>query len=419
VKISTLKEVIMLSRQARFTPFIWGYHGIGKSSIVKQTMMENMLGMVDMRCSQLEASDIRGLPTADMENNRTIYLPPADMPIANTTFEDFYSKYSEIPDEEKETYWAKMQPFLKAGTLFLDEVNRAQDDVLQALFQLVYDRRVGQYVLPSGWGIVCAGNFMEGYQTNGFTDPAFLDRFCHVTLSNGEPTLEEWVRHMVDIHGQNAQKIIEFTSHNLKHLDADIEGELGFAIKPSRRSWDTVTRILQVCEESAKSGKSYSEEAKTEAIAGLVGREVALAFTRYDCPVKPNDLLRNGVEPMKDKLKTLTRNQITGLVWGLVGFAKPKIKEDKIAKVVCDFAEWMCKHHEDKDIVVCMCKSLVTSDSGTDRTDPLRVACLTNSKLAKLIGNSGSQTFKHTLIDRLNQRPSLQSLLSDVAWGKD
>jgi len=342
------------------------------------------------------------------------------MPIANTNFTDFFSKYRELPEEEKETYWLKMQPFLKEGTLFLDEVNRAQDDVLQALFQLVYDRRVGQYILPAGWNVVCAGNFMEGYQTNGFTDPAFLDRFCHVTLSCGETTLEEWVRWMVNMHGISAQKAIEFTTSNLKHLDGDLEGkDMGFKIQPSRRSWDAVVRVMTAAADAEKEGHPFSEDAKTECIAGLVGREIAMAFSRYDCPVKPNELLSQGVELLQPKLTKLTRNQMTGLAWGLVGYAKPKIKEDKVATVVCDFAEWMCKHHPDKDIVVAMCKSLVTSDAGNDKTDPLRVACLTNTKLAKLIGTSGSTMFKNTLIDRLNQRPELQQLLSVVTWGKD
>ena len=65
--------------------------------------------------------------------------------------------------------------------------------MLQAIFQLVLDRRVGQYVLPPGWCVVAAGNYMEGYQVSGFNDAAFLDRFCHLTLSGGETTLEEWV----------------------------------------------------------------------------------------------------------------------------------------------------------------------------------------------------------------------------------
>ena len=60
-KISTLKEAIKICRAANVTPFIWGHRGLGKSSLVKQVAAENGWGFIDMRCSQLEASDIRGL----------------------------------------------------------------------------------------------------------------------------------------------------------------------------------------------------------------------------------------------------------------------------------------------------------------------------------------------------------------------
>ena len=407
----------MLSREASVTLYVWGHRGLGKSSIVAQTMAENGMGIVDLRLSQLESSDLRGLPDRDLKNNRTIYLPPADMPTGDTDFKDFLAKYENLKDEEKDEYWVKMQPKLKEGTLFLDEVNRGQDDVLQAVFQLVLDRRIGQYVMPMGWHTVCAGNFMEGYQTNGFTDPAFLNRFCHVVFSGGDTTLEEWVHYIAEKHGQNASQVIEYATQNIKHLDGEIEGEMGFTIQPSRRSWEAVIRVMTACGKAEAEGKEFSQEAKIEIIAGLVGRELALAFTRYNCPVKPKDLLTAGVKSLQLKLEKLNRNQMVGLVWGFVGFAKPKIEEDKTAGVVCDFAEWMCKHYSDKDIVVAMCKSLV-SGSGDSEEDSVRSACLTNPKLAKLL-SKGNNSIRKSLIDRLNARPDLQQLLASTSWGKD
>ena len=57
-KISTLKEAIKICRAANVTPFIWGHRGLGKSSLVKQVAAENGWGFIDMRCSQLEASNL-------------------------------------------------------------------------------------------------------------------------------------------------------------------------------------------------------------------------------------------------------------------------------------------------------------------------------------------------------------------------
>lgn len=412
MRIATLKEVIRLCKKAGISSFVWGHRGLGKSSIVKQIAAEDKAGIVDMRCSQLESSDIRGLP--DRGNGRTIYLPPADMPIADMEYADVIKKIEAAPEEQREHIWNIMQPHFKSGYLFLDEINRAQDDVLQSVFQLILDRRIGQYTLPPQWTVVCAGNFMEGYVTNGFTDPAFLDRFCHVIMSGGDTTMEEWVNYISTLHGPAASKVIEFATQNVKHLDGDIKGELGFSVQPSRRSWDAVIRVMGVC---GQDDSKFSEEAKTEVIAGLVGRELALSFQRYDCPVKPHDLINNGVEAMSTRLAGLERNQMTGLVWGMIAAVKPRVKDDKIAKVICDFAEWCCKYGKDKDLVVAFCRSLVST--GNSQEDYIRSAALSNPKLAKMLQAAGSGNKNKSLIDRLNEKPELQKLLSRVVWGID
>ncbi len=415
-KISTIKEALVLCKEASITPFIWGHRGLGKSSLVKQLAAEKGWGFIDLRCSQLEASDVRGLP--DRIDGRTHYLPPADMPVGDLDDEKIAAMIGEMPDpsdlEATRLFmdnYQRLQPRYQKGILFIDEVNRAQDDVLQAIFQLVLDRKVGQYVLPPGWCVVAAGNFMEGYQVSGFDDPAFLNRFCHLTLSGGETTLEEWVDYIGSMHGDVAMPIIEFATQNIKHLDGDVSGELGFSVQPSRRSWEMVIRVL-------KSAKNHSDAARLEVMAGLVGRELALSYSRYSCPVKPIDLVKSGVKPYEDDLKKLSRNQMTGLMWGLVSFCKNQIDDDKVANVCLDFASYMVKNTSEKDVVVAFCRALVASDG---KHDKIKAAVISNPKLAQLISQFNKQTgvTKKTFIDRLTERPELQDALSRVAWGVD
>ena len=415
-KISTIKDAVSLCKAANVTPFIWGHRGLGKSSLVKQLAAENGWGFIDLRCSQLEASDVRGLP--DRVDGRTHYLPPADMPVGDLDDDTISEMIGELPPaadlEATRVFmerYTRLQPRYQKGILFLDEVNRAADDVLQAIFQLVLDRRVGQYVLPPGWMVVAAGNFMEGYQVSGFDDPAFLNRFCHLTLSGGETTLEEWVEHIGSVHGEAASQVIEFASQNVKHLDGDVTGELGFSVQPSRRSWEMVIRVH-------KAAGSYSDAAKIEVTAGLIGRELALSFGRYSCPVKPTELVKRGVKPFESELAKLSRNQMTGLMWGLVSFCKGQIDDDKIANVCLDFASYMVKGTTEKDVVVAFCRALVT---GGDKHDKLKAAVISNPKLAQLISQFNKQTgvAKKSFIDRLSERPELQDALSRVAWGTD
>ncbi len=44
------------------------------------------------------------------------------------------------------------------GILFLDELNAAPAMVQASCYQLVLDRKLGEYTLPDGWAIVAAGN---------------------------------------------------------------------------------------------------------------------------------------------------------------------------------------------------------------------------------------------------------------------
>lgn len=406
----------MLTRAACITPFVWGHRGIGKSSVVRQVCHGQKIGFVDMRCSQMEASDLRGLP--DRQDGRTVYLPPAEMPIGDLSYEKLEKMVKEAPEDQRSSLFLKLQPRLNEGILFLDELNRAQDDVLQAIFQLVLDRKVGQYVLPDGWSIVCAGNFNDGsYITNGFTDAAFLDRFCHLTLSDGEPTLGEWVEYMANCYGQDASAIIEFASHNLKHLDGTVEGKHDFVNQPSRRSWDAVIRVKKLYDPVDKGNGvpiDVSEDAYREVLTGLLGADAAMSFLKYDCPVKPRDVISMGVKKLKPKLDKLSRGQMSGLLWGLVGFVKPKLDDDKVAEATLDFAEWcLNKSSQFHDLVVGFVRSLTSSNS-----DPV-AAAISNPQLASLLANAAKKSGKKNIITRINERPTLQKLLSRVAWGSE
>ena len=422
MKVSTLKRSIMLCRDAGITPMIWGHRGIGKSSVVQQTCFDHKLGMIDLRASQIEASDIRGLP--DKQNGRTVYLPPADMPIGGMPWKDLevelgfdpaliYEKVDELkakgnlPEATRlKEIFVRSQPRLDSGILFLDELNRGQDDVLQAAFQLVLDHKVGLYSLPPGWCVVSAGNFMEGYLTNGFTDPAFLNRFCHLILSSDDMTLPEWVDYISEKHGEPASGVIEFASQNISHLHGDLKSELGFSIQPSPRSWEAAIRVEKVVKV-----KEYGDDARLAVLAGLVGKELSIAYVNYSCPVKPMDIITNGVDANKAKLRGLSRQQVMGLVWGLSGFLKKKIEDDHYGKVALDFTRWLCKEHNEKDIAVAFCNIMVSGGSGPQR---IKSAMISNPNVSALISrySDGGKSFAH----RLSQDPDLREVVSRVAW---
>lgn len=418
--IRQIQEALLLCREAQVTPFIWGHRGLGKSSLVRQLAASQEWGFLDMRCSQMEACDLRGLPQRG-EDGRTHFLPPADLPLADLPSEQVNMALEQALEEDEQypgTFlkrWKELQPRLRQGMLFLDELNRARDDVLQASFQLVLDRSLGEYVLPPGWCVVAAGNFSDGYQVNGFHDPAFLNRFCHLILSSGAKTLEEWGRWMTSEHGDAADGVLDFAEHNLKHVDGEIRDELGFQIQPSRRSWDAVVRVLK-----AAGPKAHQKPVVWEVIAGLVGKEAATTFRKYQSPIKPREVIEVGMPGVKERLAGLSRTQLQGVLSGLTNLVLSRLDEDRVGQVVVDLITWLVEREGDKDLAVAFCRSIVMGDCRNAKTAPVLTTLLTNHELAQAVSRTQPEELtKNRILARLLERPALHQLLSDLCLGKE
>ena len=109
---------------------VWGAPGIGKSDIIKQIGNDSKRKVIDIRLPLWEPTDIKGIPYFNSKKNTMEWAPPAELP---------------------------SDPKSKA-ILFLDELNSAPPSVQAAAYQLILNRRVGQYYLPKGVSIVAAGN---------------------------------------------------------------------------------------------------------------------------------------------------------------------------------------------------------------------------------------------------------------------
>lgn len=407
MEYSTLESAILLCRSSGVTPFTWGHRGIGKSSLHEQIAFKNKMGFIDCRLSQLEASDLRGLP--GREDGKTVFLPPADMPHGGRTWDEVMEECGKHPEDRKRGEWIRSQPSLNEGILFLDELNRAQDDVLQAAFELVLDRRIGQYVLPDGWSVCAAGNFNDGYITNGFDDSAFIDRFCHLTLSTGSSSFDEWCQYVASRHGEEAGSIIEFVSSNMKMLDGDPQGSRDVQIMPSRRSWESVIHVER---EYSNNPDKYTKEARHQVLAGLLGQEVAMSYSHFDTPVKPLDLLNKGVEAMRDKLMEMSRAQLTGLTWSFATMVKDK--DEEALKTAVDYCEYLVSaENQDKDIAVAFIQLMV----GNGKQGNVQTALFHNAKLRNLFDKYREEGKGESFYSIAKERPKLLKILKDVHWG--
>ena len=162
-----------------------GRHGVGKSQVVYQIAKNMELPVVERRASQMTEGDLVGLPSID--GDRTSFNPP-----------DWFKVACEEP-----------------VVLFLDEVDRAVQEVRQGIFELTDSRKLnGHHLHPETvvFAAVNGGEHGEQYQVNEM-DPAELDRY---SVWDIEPTVEDWLswaKENVD------QLVWDFINQNRDHLE--------------------------------------------------------------------------------------------------------------------------------------------------------------------------------------------------------
>ena len=159
---------------------LMGNHGIGKSEVVKEAAKRLNIPCVDIRLSQCDVGDLKGMPF--LVGGRTYFAPPDWFPLREEDAHDLQKQLG-----LKDT--VSLGLFGDKGFLFLDEINRANREVQQAAFEIVLDRRLNMRSLPEGWRVVAAVNDNDDLYSVIDFDPAFLDRFFQIKF---RPEQEEW-----------------------------------------------------------------------------------------------------------------------------------------------------------------------------------------------------------------------------------
>lgn len=335
----TIKEVegaveLLLKPPQVVTPYIHGKSGIGKSSICAQIAERMDIGFIDLRLSQLESSDLRGIPTPDYENGSSRWLPPETIPFEN--FAEFY-----IPGTTRK--------FSDGGILLLDEINRARFDVLQAVFELVWDRRVGLHKLLDNWFLVCAGNLGEDDHTEvtEFDDAALNNRFIHYYVEDQGlfDCWMEWAEGPGNVHSD----VIGFIKGKPSVLYTDMkENEVVFC---TPRTWDNFSKILK-----------QNSEMDPSAITSMIGKaylgHVAvgfLAYLRQKSKITPSDVV-NKYPDFKKKIAALSRDEKYALSNEVVTFLKD---HKKVHDGILDNVNMFVMNDLEKDHMIAIYKILV------------------------------------------------------------
>lgn len=202
--------------EGHHTPvMLWGPPGVGKSQMVAQIATRHAAPVIDIRLSQMEPSDLRGIPFRAGEHVE--WAVPAM-----------------LPDRARHG---------DRGVLFLDEITSAPPAVSAAAYQLILDRRLGEYRVPDGWAIFAAGN-RQGDRGVTYSMPTPLaNRFSHFEV---DTHLDDWVawayKSGID------ERIIAFLRFRPELL-FDFDPAHNPVAFPSPRSWEFAHRGLRKFED--------------------------------------------------------------------------------------------------------------------------------------------------------------------------
>lgn len=229
--------------------FLHGSPGVGKSDVVRQVAKDLGYDLIDLRLSQLDPVDLRGVPSVDQEVHVTRWNVP-----------------NFLPTEGK-------------GILFLDEFNSAAQATQAAAYQLVLDRKLGDYKVPEGWAIVAAGNRASDRAIVNTMSTALKNRFTHVDYDVNHDDWCAWAL-TADIHvavlgfirfRPSLLNQFDMVTNNQKEKDRvkSIKDQQAFA---TPRSWQFLSRIMNA---------NPPQDVEMDLYTGTVGEAAALELNGY------------------------------------------------------------------------------------------------------------------------------------------
>ena len=291
MKASDITKVIDRLIDKQLPVFVWGAPGIGKSSIVKQIAEAKDLEFLDLRLSLLDPTDLKGIPFFDAETREGVWAKPSFLP----------------SDPESK------------GILFLDEINTAPPAVQASAYQLILDRKVGEYELPQGWSIIAAGNRENDRGVVYKMPPPLANRFVHFEMEVDFDDWKAWA------YGASIDaSIIAYLAYDKGMLFTfdPTSNEKAFA---TPRSWEYVDRIV-------KSG--IESDLILDSISGAVGREAAVGYSSFKKVMRQLPDLDAIVGGSLTELNEEDPKVLMALAIGLVNAARENPTDEAISNIL-------------------------------------------------------------------------------------
>ena len=192
-----------------------GAPGVGKSQIIRQIGRKFDYKVIDIRLAQMSEVEIGGLIYPNESRTKTVWLAP-----------------DVLPNEERDG---------KNTILLLDEITSCTKRVQVAAYQLILDRRIGEYRLPEGTFVVALGNREDDDGVYIQLAGPLADRF---EIHYIEPNFQEWKEDYALPFGVHPF-VVQYLSYKPAALHNQKQ-EAGKMVFATPRSWDRVSQILKM-----------------------------------------------------------------------------------------------------------------------------------------------------------------------------
>ena len=282
MQLKDFKSALPFLMKANIPALLVGHHGVGKSQGVRDYCQDEKYKFFDLRLGTQDTGDLIGLADFETDKNgnklTTKFMPP-----------NWLQEVVSFATKNPELY----------SVIFLDEINRARRDVLQAIFQLVLDKKMHTVTLPSNVYIMAAMNpNTEDYIVTDISDKALLDRFCQIKLS---PSSAEWISYA---KGKKFNlDLVQFIQDQPEMLQEKLVDFDLSEVKPSRRSWEAVNKLIQ-----AETPLPILQEL----CYGIVGHTATSAFIaslkNSDKPIPPLEILGN-YDKIRERVKSYSNEK--------------------------------------------------------------------------------------------------------------
>lgn len=297
--------------------FLWGPPGIGKSDLIEGIAADMNALVIDLRLGQMEPTDLRGIPFYNRDTGTMDWAPPVDLPN-----NELAEKYDNI-------------------VLFLDELTSGAPSVQAAAYQLVLNRKIGNYNLPDNVVIVAAGNRESDKGVTYRMPTPLANRFVHLELKVDFDSWVDWA--VVNKIHRDVVGYLTFAKGDLYDFDSKSSSR-AFA---TPRSWTFVSELID---------DRMDANTMTNLIAGTVGEGLAIKFMAHrkfaQKMPNPSDILNGKVTGLEVREVSAMYSLVISMCYELKDALDNGIDNDDFHKMADNFFRFMIDNFEVELVVM-------------------------------------------------------------------